>query len=149
MREILFRAKRTDNKDWIEGIPFRFEEDEDVIKYVMLIDDAENILRPPYTSLSYATAEIYAKEIDPETVCQYTGMTDKNGKKIFEGDILELGFSEYFEVWWNYDSASFTISNDSESKGFDDCYMCEIEVVGNIFDNPQLSKESEDEYETK
>lgn len=75
--------------------------------------------------------------INPETVCQYTGLTDKSGRKIFEGDIVKIGLEQY-EVWWNCDSSSLTLSNESKSRGLYLSYSETIEVIGNIFDNPDL-----------
>lgn len=76
-------------------------------------------------------------EVEEETVCEYTGFTDKNRRKIFEGDIVKIGL-EYYEVWWNCDSSSITLSSENESRGLYLSRNETIEVTGNIFDNLEL-----------
>ena len=82
MREILFRGKRFDNGEWIEG-NYRAVRNSHFL-YIERIDKPTDCYR-----------------IDPETVGQYTGLTDKNGKKIFEGDICLGAWKTRFEVYWD------------------------------------------------
>lgn len=124
-REILFKAKRIDNGEWVEGYyQKRFD-----------LDGSEQHLI--FWSKSYTVWE-YA-EIDPDTLCQYTGLTDKNGKEIWENDIVELPDEEgYFTCEWEEDAARFVMNGDGLTVDFDNYWSYQTEVAGNIFDNPEL-----------
>lgn len=113
MREILFRGKRTDGK-WLYG-------------GIEILGDLAFIL-PPDTS--------HNLNVRADTVGQYTGLTDKNGKKIFEGDIVEYscpGRKSYITVAWDADDCGFTPFSD-----YDYIYTMDVIVIGNIYDNPEL-----------
>lgn len=126
-REILFKAKRIDNGEWVEGYyQKRFD-----------LDGSEQHLI--FWSKSYTVWE-YA-EIDPDTLCQYTGLTDKNGKKIWENDILRIGENAKLMVSWHHFKASWVLSK----KGWmynhffgESVEPEDVEAVGNIFDNADL-----------
>lgn len=143
-REILFRGKRIDNGEWAEGGAVV---DSDSAHIVYQIN--EHIKRDDY--------ECYAVEVYPVTVSQFTGLIDKNGKKIFEGDILS--FSESYAPHF----AKVIFATDEigscgccysafQGSGFvgeilpgsDYSYSCfsedlrESEIIGNVFDNPEL-----------
>ena len=101
MREILFRAKRVDNGEWVEGYLFDdgFSEPKHyfvggivVEPYIGTADDYWNI-----TGIDFC-------EIDPETLCQYTGKTDEQGTKIFESDII--GFIDFYSIESGYSESS-------------------------------------------
>lgn len=128
MREILFRGKRKDNSEWIEGSLFQWGND-------------AYILRDLAMNVKY--------EVIPETVGQYIGMGDKNGIKIFEGDILNYNpsFSVIETYVIEFDSASFC-HREIDCKfpaAFTDCESGlgsgnYLEIIGNIHDNPELMR---------
>lgn len=162
----LFKAKRIDNGEWVKGVPFEIEG-----KQVILIKDNENLLRVHYLEENMWTAEIYAIEVDTSTICQCTGLKDKNGKRVWENDILmchgnreDLVKAVYGKftvinaetlesvdnvVGWHYE----VIPTDSLSKCEPFCLpmpltdeyvkICEFEVIGNVFDNPELLESEE------
>jgi uncharacterized phage protein (TIGR01671 family) len=117
MREILFRGKRKCNGEWIEGgFHSRFGTD-----FIIGISKA---------------LRIDGTEVIPETVGQYTGLTDKNGKKIFEGDIVRNETSRVvYKVFYCVDSAMFVKEGVLRSSLGDTHHL---EIIGNIHDNPEL-----------
>lgn len=131
MREILFRGKRIENGEWIEGFYAKSGD-----KHFILIDNG------------VAGGYVKMKEVIPETVEQYTGLTDKNGKKIFEGDIVWYqpeywcesmqSVVEYCADKWNYPAFDLK-DHDYEVNGLQ-CAHEEggCEVIGTIYDNPEL-----------
>lgn len=156
MREFLFKAKRIDNGEWVEGYYIRDQYHiggKDIIFYRK---DSDRFT-------------VYTNIIDIETLCQFTGLCDKNGKKIWENDILmchgnpkdlaKVLFGEFGVrnietgsivdkvVGWHYE----VVPTDAISRCEPFCWpmplteyyidRCEMEVVGNIFDNPELLQE--------
>ena len=130
MREILFRGKQTDNGEWIEGAysPFHLNFGEREEKpHIIIISDDEDI-------------DGLWCEVIPEAVGQYTGLTDKNGKRIFEGDIVTGWFNHEKIVGYIFygGNAQFFIQRDGiYGIGLDNS-DCWLEVIGNILDNPEL-----------
>lgn len=122
-REILFKTKRKDNGEWVEGDLLHTRHAD-----VVLISDFEDQLF----------------RCDGNTLCQYTGLADKNGKKIWENDICEMvynGVVYVYVVVWDKTELDFKGTNGKENYGRNFEYLgcCEeIEVIGNIFDNPEL-----------
>ena len=155
MREILFKAKRIDNGEWVEGL-------------LTVMWGQYHIINPNDENTAYP--------IDTETICQYTGLDDKNGRRIWENDVLRghgnpndlakvvfgkfdvidvetLGSVESVNGWHTE-----VIPTDALSKTKPFCLpmplnefyidISEFEVIGNIFDNPDLLEESEHDTET-
>lgn len=131
-REILFKAKRADNGKWETGYYFKAGE-----KHMMLCF---------FTNENGLYHNMY--EIHPKTLCQYTGLNDKNGKKIWENDITEAwsqGTKAIGKIkqridgtWimypvWQHKTMWYLLPNE--------CGKTTVEVLGNIFDNPDLLEE--------
>lgn len=135
MREILFRGKRKENGKWIYGslVP---KETNSYADGFLIIDGALN-----YDELDNYYPSFSTYDVVSETVGQYTGLTDKNGKKIFEGDILKnIESNEIVAIC--YGGCSFCYSYNGTIYGIDDSEtgleMNEWEIIGNIHDNPEL-----------
>lgn len=126
MREILFRGKRVDNGEWIEGFYAKSGEK----KYILIDNDI-------------AVGYLAMKEVNPYTIGQYTGLTDKNGVKIFEGDIVHFKTTAYHfkncRIKYQSCYARYCAIDD---KGYeypmDKAF--EYEVIGNIHDSPEKLK---------
>lgn len=162
MREILFKGKRIDNGEWIEGSLIDLD-----------IDNGYCYIVPPYKKASILPIIFLItdrmKLVDPETLCRFTGLCDKNGNKIWKNDILmchgnpkdlvKAAFGEFGVrnietgsivdkvVGWHYE----VVPTDAISRCEPFCWpmplteyyieRCEMEVVGNIFDNKELLQE--------
>ena len=128
MREILFKAKRKDNGEWIKG----------------------SYIKDPMLEIHYIFCDNYDKnaedyceniEIIPETLCQYTGMKDENGKKIFENDIV-IYDDGLAKIEWNNSCKAFLVvifyMGYSVEEDLRKIKGCNLKVIRNIFDNPEL-----------
>ena len=160
MREILFKAKRIDNGEWVEGCLVIDHSRSNLFEYRIQPVESGVLYAPPI-------------DLDPETLCRFAGFCDKNGNKIWKNDILmchgnpkdlvKVLFGEFGVrnietgsivdkvVGWHYE----IIPTDAISRCEPFCWSmpltedyierCEMEVVGNIFDNPELLKKKSDE----
>ena len=137
-RQILFRGKRTDNGEWVYGYLIG---NNVIVGEVVDFDD------------DYFNTEFWYK-VDPETVGQFTGLTDKNGTKIFDGGIISVNGVVNFAVKYIEERLSFCLANTDELKLNLKCmspwypvsaswwneFGREIEAIGNAYDNPELIK---------
>ena len=129
MRDILFRGKRIDNGEWVY----------------------EDLWYNPYGKrIGWVVSPINdqgttgGNEVDPETVGQYTGLKDKNGKKIFESDAV--WFSDEKErgvVYFDNSCSRFAVRFDTFDAAFDHLYSNDLEIIGNVHDNHALMEGGE------
>lgn len=160
MREILFKAKRIFDGKWIEGYYLRDQYHTGGKDIIFYRKDSDRFT-------------VYTDRIDIETLCQFTGLCDKNGNKIWENDILmchenpedlvKVAFGEFGvrnigtgsivdkAIGWYYEVVPTDVISRCEpfnwSMSLTKYYIdrCEMEVVGNISDNPELLQEKPDE----
>lgn len=134
--EILFRGKRLDNGEWIEGF------------YVHLRDGKGNESHRIYTGYAETDCgDFYPDwfEVDPTTVSRHTGLADKNSVKLFEGDILESHYDDGCPedvtieiIVWSENGWGLEIPGGDVAPVLDDGEFPHSEVIGNVHDNPQL-----------
>lgn len=134
-REILFRGKRIDNGKWVEGCLLI-----DYVSGQYFIHASGNSVNESDKVNEEGCLKFFAFEVDHETICRYTGLTDKNGRKIFESDIVkDTSLHTIGKVYyWEYEGRfAFDDVNDGAQfytgEMWEDC-----EVIGNIFDNSEL-----------
>ena len=126
MREVLFRGKRTDNGEWIT--------------------DSETYIRDG-DGIWLSDENLNVVTVIPETVGQFTGLTDKNGVKIFEGDIVRYDVN-YHDMVISYDVENWggwlyeDMDDNMQAYSIYEFCLKDIAVVGNIHDNPELLREA-------
>ena len=127
-REILFKAKRIDNGEWVEGYMVKYPSGK-VEFFKKCVELPDVLLRC---------------EVDPKTICEYIGLEDKNGKKIWENDILRR--DGYWDIRIEFENGVFMVRNTDKVQYINRVVYTPIsifdinvyEVIGNIFDNPKL-----------
>ena len=123
-RPILFRGKRVDTGEWVEGLPST-----DVhYRWFITVDYSPQGVRV-----------LKRLEIDPATVGQFTGLTDKHGENIFEGDIIQLDTTTCPITWDDGGFQMVTVINQGRSPVLQDRTR-KFEIIGNIHDTPELLK---------
>lgn len=135
MREILFRGKRVDNGEWLYG-------------WYEMYPFARFPVRSCIIPRENAKGGCYEHvEVDPATVGEYTGLQDKNGNKIFDGDIISAPYwrgrkVEMMKGLIEFSKGAFSVvwQDTMYGKHFAG-YVADMEVIGNIFDNPELWEE--------
>ena len=143
MREILFRGKRIDNGKWVEG---------DLLRTKFYLDDSEHSLIFTAT-VEFPRSEFGgANEVSSESVGQFTGVYDKNDRRIFEGDIIRIpddydtygmNAGEVYEVYFGFGGFRLKPKYRKNARGYFLEDSGEVEVIGNIHDNPELIAEVE------
>lgn len=152
MREILFRGKSIKDNEWYEGslceTKINYPSGETKVNYIISVAE----INVGKDELDFVSACGYDEFVYPETVGQYTGLTDKTGTKmIFEGDIGRYKQTDGAKrngkpiictgkVVYNAKTASFAVESKDEAgcKYFDYFPIKDFEVIGNIYDNPEL-----------
>ena len=154
MREILFKAKRIDNGEWVEGLIWKKKYNANKVFISCFPDKDDN-------------EEVYV--VDSNTICQYTGLTDKNGNKIWENDVVSFNHSRLRRIlsvdvfgFPDFEMAEYKRNYAIEFVNTYNHYglrfrnksihfpckrstlrMHGVEVIGNIFDNPKLLEAGE------
>ena len=127
----LFRGKRTDNGEWEIGSLIALPDGK--------FEIANKCENPPDGDPMWRKCVI-THYVDPSTICQCTGMPDKNKKLVFEHDIVwDSDERAFYEIIWNQEDMCWNAKDaDDYKSNFEECYGSTIEVNGNSFDNPEL-----------
>ena len=147
MREIKFRAKDIDSGLWVYGNYVKYNEDDGELIHCIVSEERCQV-----------SAELVYTQVDPTTIGEFTGLQDKNGKEIYDGDILKNNLSKFLFalVCWHQNGYFFCDWNMGRHPSNYKCNeyaplgevlkfqidgkKVEFEVIGNVFDNPELLK---------
>lgn len=149
MREILFKAKCKDNGKWVEGWLLK-----DEVTGQYFIHASGNSVNESDKVNEEGCLQFVAFEVEESTICQYTGLTDKNGNKIWENDVVKAtvrqnslcqssSYSDFYQISYQEKYCYFYLKKKNNNLLFDgnwSYYLKSIEVIGNIFDKLGLMK---------
>ena len=134
IREVIFRGKRLHDNKWIYG------------NFISDCEGNPHIIEPRFFCedghhLQYEDNTDTPVFIIPETVGQFTGLTDKNGTKIFEGDILTIeNEGVYAAIKYNESNAAFYVEDEDHEDYLGEAWETDVVIIGNIHDNPESLK---------
>lgn len=131
-REILYRGKAVEGNQWIYGIPAY----DDVNDSWGIIVSLSRDVKCNCQSMKEDAYLLSGVTVDRDTIGQYTGLTDKNGKEMYEGDIVKIG-RETHQILWKQGDCAFVFYDPTDKQAYPFDYLEDfrVEVVGNIHDN--------------
>lgn len=150
MRETLYRGKRTDNEEWVEGDLIHRMCNQNERLFIRSEGEGTLLLNMFDAPVSH---KLFGFEVKPSTVGQHIGRLDKNQRRIFGGDIVETKYGRACVVKWVSFSGHVgwdlipvgmreNLKHDAPD-GYDIWHPDNLRVIGNVFDNPELLKEDE------
>jgi uncharacterized phage protein (TIGR01671 family) len=137
-REILFRGKRVDTNEWVYG-------------YYVCLNEAKHFIYTGYAETDCGNYYPDYYEVIPETVGQYICMSDKHGTKLFEGDVIDIEYVDFTRRYWvKYKEDRAWYALEPVPRRFVDEWLdhdtitYSSEIIGNIYDNPELYEVTND-----